>query len=178
MIWAKQTVAALPGVIPMLLPPGTSARLRAAIYEANRNGDTADTITFSVTGVITLVGTTLPVGLSDPSVAGPDGLAAGTTITGPASFGITVTGGGAASCFTLSSPTNTIQGLVISGCGDDGITVLGTSTGNIIRGNRIGTNAAGGAAFPNVHYGIDSHCRKQREHDRRHGGRSGKPHFR
>jgi hypothetical protein len=132
---------------------GNQCTLRAAMFEANANGDTADTITFSVTGVITL-GSTLPVGKSDPSVAG-DAWAASTTITGSASFGTTVTGGGfGGSCFTLSSPTNIIQGLVISGCGNDGITVLGTSTNNIIRGNRIGTNAAGGAAFPNLHDGI------------------------
>ena len=133
---------------------GNQCTLRAAIYEANRNGDTADTITFSVTGTITL-GSTLPVGLSDPSVAGADGLAAATTITGPASFGILVTGAGAASCFTVWSPTNTIQGLVISGCGADGIRLTITGTGNTIRNNRIGTNAAGTAAFPNTTRGIE-----------------------
>jgi hypothetical protein len=127
--------------------------LRGAIQRANLNtghsGATAhtDTINFgTLTGTITLVGDGLR--LNDATLAA-------TTITGPTSLGILVTGGAGDSCFELVTPTNTIQGLVISGCGADGIHVLGTSTGNFIRGNRIGTNAAGTAAFPNTNDGIE-----------------------
>ena len=123
--------------------------LRQAIINANGT-NAVDTIGFSaaLSGAIdvTVVGT--PLTLSDPTLHG-------TTITGPGTGAIVVTGGGAAvDCFDLVTPGNTIQGLVISGCGRDAIRVEATSTGNVIRNNRIGTNAAGTAAFPNGGRGI------------------------
>src|SRR5690606_27330432 len=53
----------------------------------------------------------------------------------------------------IGTPQN---GNVISGNGGDGISVIGTTTRALnIRGNFIGTNAAGDATIPNIGDGID-----------------------
>jgi parallel beta-helix repeat protein len=120
---------------------GSQCTLRAAIYEANRNGDTADTITFgSLSGTIN-ISLTLPVGASDPSVAGADGLAASTTIDGN---GTVTVDGGAFACFTVSSPSNVIRDLLITGC-TDGVLITGDpADGNAVRGNTIFANTDDG----------------------------------
>jgi hypothetical protein len=63
---------------------------------------------------------------------------------------------------TAGANTNTIGGTaagagnVISGNGNDGIEISSaTSTGNLVQGNYIGTNAAGTAALPNVQNGVN-----------------------
>jgi hypothetical protein len=122
---------------------GSQCTLRAAIYEANRNGDTADTISFgSLSGTITLTsGLTLPVGDSDVSVAGADGLAASTTINGNGT--VTVNGGGV-TCFTVTSASNVIRDLNITGCAI-GVLITGDpADANAVRGNTIYNNTSDG----------------------------------
>jgi hypothetical protein len=122
---------------------GNQCSLRAAIYEANRNGDTADTITFgSLSGTIN-TSLTLPVGDSDVTVAGADGLAASTTIDGNGT--VTVDGGGF-DCFTVTSSSNVIRDLTITGC-TDGIHIAettGEADANAVRGNTINGNTSDG----------------------------------
>ncbi len=43
---------------------------------------------------------------------------------------------------------------VISGNGNDGVSISGSSPGNIVQGNSIGLNAAGAAAVPNAYGGV------------------------
>ena len=119
---------------------GNQCSLRAAIYEANRNGDTADTITFgSLSGTIT-TGSWLLVGAA--AGAGGDGLADNTTIDG--NLTVTVSGGGVAGlCFAVSSSGNTIRDLLITGCPGTGIVLAATGDQNFIRGNTIFGNGFG-----------------------------------
>jgi len=122
---------------------GSQCTLRAAIYEANRNGDTADTITFgSLSGTINLTsGFPVLVGESDVSVAGADGLAANTTIDGN---GTVTVKGGAFPCFVVTSPTNVIRDLNITGC-TVGVVITGDpADGNALRGNTIYSNTSDG----------------------------------
>ena len=72
----------------------------------------------------------------------------GTVDLGNASQGILINGG---------ADNNTVGGLVaaarnvISGNGNDGVVIADAgTTGNLVQGNRIGTNAAGTAAIPNL----------------------------
>jgi hypothetical protein len=72
----------------------------------------------------------------------------GTVDLGNAAQGIIINGGAA---------NNTVGGLVaaasnvISGNGNDGVAIADAgTTGNLVQGNRIGTNAAGTAAVPNL----------------------------
>ncbi len=114
---------------------GYQCTLRAAIFEANANGDTADTITFgSLSGTIGIA-TTLPVGASPGLGAGPLALADHTTIDGNGS--VTVSGG-AFSCLTVTSASNVIRDLAITGC------LLITQGGVLITGEDADTNAVRG----------------------------------
>jgi titin len=54
-----------------------------------------------------------------------------------------------------NSPSDVILNNIISGNSNDGIVILGTSTGVIIRGNRIGTDATGTLSIANQWYGIE-----------------------
>ena len=120
---------------------GSQCTLRAAIFEANGNGDTADTITFgSLSGTIN-IGSLLPVGDSDPSVAGIDGLAANTTIDGN---GTLTVDGGAFNCFEVTSPTNVIRDLTITGCADGIFISTDDADANAVRGNTIHGNTDDG----------------------------------
>jgi parallel beta-helix repeat protein len=125
---------------------GDQCSLRAAIYEANRNGDTADTITFgSLSGTIVITDT-LPVGDSDASVAGADGLAASTTIDGN---GNVTVDGGAFLCFDVASAGNTIRDLAITGC-NHGLWITGEEAdGNAVRGNTVFGNTFRGVVITN-----------------------------
>jgi len=71
----------------------------------------------------------------------------GTTADGNGQDGVRLSGQ------TCSIGTSTSAGNVISGNASDGISVTGGGF-SVIRGNRIGTNAAGTAALPNAEYGI------------------------
>lgn len=82
---------------------GGVCTLRAALQEANANGATADTITFSVAGTITLT-TSLPDRLS------------GNTTVGGANQTVTIDGSDSSlvgSCLEVRSDGNAIRGLVI-----------------------------------------------------------------
>jgi len=122
---------------------GNQCSLRAAIYEANRNGDTADTITFgSLSGTINLTsGLTVPVGDSNGLGAGDLAFANSTTIDGNGT--VTVDGGGV-TCFTVTSASNVIRDLSITDC-NIGVLVTGDpADGNALRGNTIFSNASDG----------------------------------
>ena len=123
---------------------GSQCTLRAAIYEANRNGDTADNITFgSLLGTIGIA-TTLPVGASPGLGAGPLALADHTTIDGNGN--VTVSGG-AFSCFTVTSASNVIRDLGITGCllvTQGGVLITGEDAdSNAVRGNTLVGNTNG-----------------------------------
>jgi CSLREA domain-containing protein len=120
---------------------GNQCSLRAAVFETNGNGDTADTITFgSLSGTIT-IGSTLPVGDSDTSVAGADGLANSTTIDGNSS--VTVNGGMGFACFKVTSASNTIRDLSITDC-TQAVLITGESAdANAVRGNTLYSNLLG-----------------------------------
>lgn len=148
--------------------------LRGALNNANTDGDTS-VITFDAgvfpsgaPATITL-GSTLPVMSAGGDTV--DGSAAGVIVDGNA---------GAVSCFTINSSSNAIRGLrilncataiaisgagatnntiggagagqgnVISGTGIFGITINSDASGNTISHNKIGTDAAGSVAAPNV----------------------------
>jgi titin len=79
----------------------------------------------------------------------------GTDATGAAAVGNTLSG------LRIESPANQVGGAsagagnVISGNGEDGIYIIGTSSGtNVIQGNRIGTTAAGTGALGNARGGV------------------------
>lgn len=124
---------------------GSQCTLRAALFEASGNGDTADTITVSVSGTITIAAT-LPVGATTAANAPADN----TTIDGGTLGNLVVTCGGAFDGFTVTGASNTIRDFVINGC-TDGVDISGdTADSNTITSNRIGTNAAGTAAVANT----------------------------
>jgi parallel beta-helix repeat protein len=54
----------------------------------------------------------------------------------------------------IYSPNNSIKLNVISGNGSNGFTISGSTGGNIVQGNYIGTNAAGTAAISNASSGV------------------------
>jgi len=95
---------------------GGACTLRAALQEANANGATADTITFSVAGTISLT-TGLPW------------LSAGNTTIAGANQTVTVDGSSLVGphCFDITSAGNTIRGLVIR-CRDNAIYVTGAGS--------------------------------------------------
>jgi len=126
--------------------PGNQCSLRAAIETANSNSGFLDTIQFaaSLSGPITL-GPAFPA-LSDT---------AGTKIIGPSNHAVVIAGANQA-CLVLSAGTgNEIRNLVINGCSGHGIAVSGSSGGNTIANNYIGTDATGNAGAGNVGDGIN-----------------------
>ena len=128
---------------------GDQCTLRAAVFEANGNGDTADTITISVTGTITLtLGTPLPLGATTAANAPADG----TSIDAGTLGNLVLTCGAGFSAFDVTGAGNTIRDFVINGCtgGGNAVRITGdTADGNTVTSNRIGTNAAGTAAVAN-----------------------------
>lgn len=142
----------------------TVCTLRAAIQEAVSNGDTPDTISFSipssdpgcVAGVCTItLSSALPAITVD-----------GTTISNATVGTVVVSGGGVGFSGIIIDGTgaftptgNIIRGLVFSGftaasgsCPPLGAAVCIVGEGadaNIVENNRIGTNATGTAAVPN-----------------------------
>ena len=127
----------------------TTCTLRAAIFEANANGDTPDTITISVTGTITLtLGTPLPLGETTAANAPADG----TSIDAGTLGNLVLTCGGAFNGFQVTGASNTIRDFVINGCTGGGNAVRITTDNadsNTITSNRIGTNALGTVAAAN-----------------------------
>lgn len=153
---------------------GGVCTLRAALQEANANGATADTITFSVGCTITLT-------------AGLPALSAGNTTIAGANQTVTIDGsslvGPTSACLDVSSAGNTIRGLIITHCSGRAINVsaanntIGGATaaernvisgngcgvsirgsyasGNRVIGNYIGTNATGDTALPNQGNGVE-----------------------
>jgi len=154
---------------------GGLCTLRAALQEANANGSTADTITFN-TGVFPpATPATIPLGSTLPTLSASnttvDASAAGVKVDGQTDsfncfdinsadnilkgfelitncvFGIRIFGG---------AQDNTIGGStagernVISGNPDAGVGIHDDGTsGNVVLGNYIGTNAPGDEAIPN-----------------------------
>jgi uncharacterized repeat protein (TIGR01451 family) len=55
---------------------------------------------------------------------------------------------------TLIGGTAPEAGNIISGSAQEGVEIFGGSTGNLLQGNRIGTNSAGTIAIPNVLAGV------------------------
>jgi hypothetical protein len=122
---------------------GSQCSLRAAIFEANGNGDTADTITFgTLSGTITLTsGFPLPVG--NGGTVG-DGFSNSTTID--SNLNVTVNGGGI-NCFVVTSASNVIRDLNITGCAI-GVRITGDAAdANALRGNTIYSNTSDGVAI-------------------------------
>ncbi len=147
--------------------------LRAAIEEANSLPG-ADTITFSVAGIIS------------PTTPLPPLSSGNTTIAG-ANQTVTIDGSSLpvdTSCLSIPSDGNVVQGLVIVNCSFDGITISAASntiggttaaernvisdnhvsgihltgssaTGNHIQGNYIGTDAAGTSTFGSQQIGVN-----------------------
>lgn len=83
----------------------------------------------------------------------------GTNATGTA---IAAAGNGNFGISLINSDNNTISNNVISGMDVHGILINVTSDDNIIRGNKIGTNAAGSAAIANLVHGIEINNNSQR----------------
>lgn len=125
--------------------------LRQAILDANAAGG-ADTINFSTGAGTIALATPLPAITDTVTINGGavptielNGLA--TQSFGNASIGIYLRAG---NCI--------VQGLIINRFGEAGIRMdtdgVGTDGTNTIRGNYIGTNAAGTAALPNINRGV------------------------
>ena len=84
----------------------------------------------------------------------------------------------------LTSNTNTViggtaagAGNVISGNGGEGVRIQDAgTTGTLVQGNKIGTNAAGTAAIPNTNAGVRIDNADVEQLHRRHGGGRGQPH--
>ena len=121
---------------------GNQCTLRAAIQLAADRSDATNMIGFDIPGGGVPVIAPTSVLPSVPS---------GYTIDGTTQPGgwVEVTGRGAAVGDTGLTVTedDTVRGLVVSTWGQYGIAVLG-GTGNVIAGNRIGTNPSGTAAAP------------------------------
>ena len=132
---------------------GNQCTLRAAIFEANGNGDTTDNITFgTLAGTISLSNAagyqTLPLGPTTAAGAPADG----TTIDG--NLNVTVSCAAPFVGFTVTGGNNVIRDLAITGC-TTGIRITGEpADGNFVRGNRIGTNLAGTAPAGNTADGV------------------------
>jgi len=130
--------------------------LRAAVYMANANGDTTDTITFDATlsGTMTLGTLSLPLGPCGSITAascGTNGVVDGTTIDGPTASPdpvIAVDCGVAppAAAFTVTGASNTVRDLNIVGCDTAAILITGEpADSNRVLGNYLGTNVTGTA---------------------------------
>jgi len=151
---------------------GGQCTLRAAIQESNINPD-ANTITFSVAGIISLT-TELP-----------DLFSGNITIAG-ANQTVTIDGSGlpgGTPCLHLTSDSNAARGLVIANCAGNGVQINGASnviggttasqrnvvrdgaasgiagfgdnvTGNLVLGNYIGVAQNGSEAAPNNWDGV------------------------
>lgn len=139
-----------------VVPPAGS--LREAITLANAAGVGLHTITFTTLAgpqVINLVAA-LPTITNNNVTIGSTGAAAADTCqpTGPGGRGvprITVTSFGGATVLNISGNNSTVQGLNLTGAttvANAGLVISGT--GNTIRCNYIGTNAAGTAAAANA----------------------------
>ena len=123
---------------------GGQCTLRAAIQQSNTNG--AGGIIFTgMAGIPSIKPATELPPLSAPVAI--DGTTAGGRLVeldgslAGSSSGLTLTGGG-----------STVKGLVINRFSEHGIVVR--SSGNLIEGNRIGTDVAGGADEPNTYVGV------------------------
>lgn len=142
------TVSSL-GDAPDAAPDGVcdigdgSCTLRAAVQEAN-NTSGADTIVFSVTGVITITGAGLPA-LTDIAGVIIDGDTDG---NGLPNIGLDGRGTvpGDVSGFNIQSPNNRIQSLAIYGFRSFGVIITGAlATDNQILSSTIGLNLANAA---------------------------------
>jgi CSLREA domain-containing protein len=145
--------------------------LRDAITCANSNPGT-DTISFAIPGtgvhtisplsaLPTITDSVIIDGYTQPG-ASPNTLAVGND----AVLLIELNGtSGAGSAFTVTSPDNTFQGLVINSfpgaSGDTGYAFRLLSAGNTIQGNYLGTNPAGDIAEPNRGGGISIEATSQ-----------------
>ena len=78
----------------------------------------------------------------------------GTDFTGNVDLGNTVEGIAILDANNTIGGTATGAGNVVSGNGTSGIRFISGSTGNVVQGNYIGTNAAGTADLGNTNYGI------------------------
>src|SRR4029434_5079136 len=67
-----------------------------------------------------------------------------------AQLGIEIKGPGGTDGLVIMSDGNTIQGLVINNFNDFGGIIILSASGNVIRGNFIGTDPSGMAAVPNA----------------------------
>ena len=130
--------------------------LRQAILDANANAG-ADLIQFNISGggphTIALL-SELPTitesvtidGWSQTGWSGAPLIVLDGSSAGASADGLRLGNGSAGSI---------VRGLVIHSFSDDGIEIIGTSTGNIIAGNYIGTNAAGTSGLGNASDGIE-----------------------
>jgi parallel beta-helix repeat protein len=120
----------------------------------------------------------VPNGLDGLSISGPDGIINANVISGNGGHGVFIGIGGPHNVLTgnrigttadgtariantgdgvhiANTDNNVIEGLnVISGNGANGVSIT-LGSGNTVRGNLIGTNAAGSAAIPNTANGVD-----------------------
>ncbi len=146
-VWAVNSTGDEPDADPvdgLCLTSGALCTLRAAIEQSNASG--AGGIIFAgMAGVPTIQPATELPPLSAPIAI--DGATAGGRLVeldgslAGSSSGLTLAGGG-----------STVKGLVINNFGQHGIVVL--SSGNLIEGNRIGTDPAGVTAEPNTYVGV------------------------
>lgn len=144
-------------VVTSFLDSGAGT-LRQAILDANANGATADTITFSAAGTINL-NSPLPT-LSSGNITIDGTVPAGGTLPKVEirGQGVTTTRGAG---ILIRSSGNTVRGLILNGFtresfgtspdyGGAGVVISGSGTSgvaanNVVEYNYIGTNAAGGA---------------------------------
>ncbi len=135
--------------------------LRAAIQQANATATGTDTIAFNIPGpgVHTITPATSLNNINQPVIidgytqpgSSPNTLAAGDN----AVLLIEINGANvAARGFQLNASGNTIRGLVINRFGGNGIQTAGTSAGNFIEGNFIGTDTTGLIASANGGNGV------------------------
>lgn len=88
------------------------------------------------------------------SYSGPGNLVEGNRI-GTDGDGKSALGNSTAGIEILGMSNNTIQENLISANGEDGVRILnGGSTGNVVQGNRIGTDAAGAISLGNAEAGV------------------------
>lgn len=150
-------------VVNSINDPGTGTcdavecTLREAINAANGS---PGTINFNITGTgpFTIQPVTeLPAIREAVNIDGysQPGSVQNSSCTGTATLQIVLNGALAptgSNGLTLMTGASTVEGLVINGFDGNGIEIM--SGGNIVRGNFIGTNAAGTAAIPNNTNGV------------------------